>query len=105
MAPALMQRFRVETSTSPLSKYSSIASLSTESAVSSSSWRASATFSAMSAGIASSWNLAPSSPPSQTIAFISTRSTTPMKPSSMPIGSCSGSATMSSFSFSVSKAR
>ena len=43
--------------------------------------------------------------PPRSMACISTRSTTPRNLSSMPIGSCSGSATMSSFSFSVANAR
>ena len=49
--------------------------------------RYSAALSTRSAGISSSWNLAPLSSPSQTIAFIVRRSMTPLKLASAPIGS------------------
>ena len=49
--------------------------------------RNSAALSARSAGISCSWNLASLSSPSQTIAFILRRSTTPLKLASLPIGS------------------
>ena len=48
----------------------------------------SSAFSFRSAGISSSSNFAPSASSSQTTAFMRTRSTTPLKSSSAPIGSC-----------------
>ena len=105
MVPFLMQRLRVSTETSPLSKYSSIAASSTESAVSSRIWRYSAAWSFRSSGIGSSWYCAPRSSPSQISAFISTRSTTPLKVSSIPIGSCKVTQVMPSFSVRVAAAR
>ena len=105
MVPFLMQRFSVSTETSPLSKYSSIAVSSMPTQMSIIFWRYSAACSFRSSGIGASSYSAPSSSPFQMMAFISTRSTTPLKVSSMPIGSCSVTQLMPSFSVSVAAAR
>ena len=60
--------------------------------------RNSAALSMRSAGISCSVNLASLPSPSQTMAFIVSRSTTPLKFASAPIGSCSGTARAPSFS-------
>ena len=60
--------------------------------------RNSAALSARSAGISCSWNLESLSSPSQTIAFIFRRSTTPLKLASLPTGICRGTGLAPSFS-------
>ena len=61
----------------------------TSTTVSTSFSRHSAAFSFMSSGMSVTSNLAPSDSSFQTIAFIWTRSTTPLKSDSVPIGSWS----------------
>jgi hypothetical protein len=74
------------------SKYFSMIVSSESAAASINFSRYSAAVDAISSGIASSRNLAPRLSSSQTIAFIRTKSMTPMNLSSAPIGNCNGTA-------------
>ncbi len=85
--PLRMTFFRSASVSGSSLRYFSSTSSSSALTVSSSLWRHWSASACWSAAISSSWYLAPLSSPSQMIAFILTRSTTPLKPPSVPIGS------------------
>src|SRR5690606_38373266 len=84
-------------------RYFSISSSLASAAVSIMKVRASSAVSTRSAGMSPYSNFMPCEASSQWMAFIFSRSTTPLKPSSAPIGTCIGTGTAPSLAFSWSR--
>mmetsp|Transcript_7613 Transcript_7613/g.22780 ORF Transcript_7613/g.22780 Transcript_7613/m.22780 type:complete len:244 (-) Transcript_7613:216-947(-) len=91
MVPFLISLVRSSSEGSSPSKNFSMASSSSSTQASTNAILYSSAWSWRSAGMSRSSKLAPISSPVQTMAFILTRSTTPWKSSSAPMGICSGS--------------